>query len=363
MQNEKRRLVVLTGGGTAGHVMPHLAILPELRAAGFDFYYIGADGIEKNLIHQAGVTYRQITAGKLRRYFSWRNFSDIFWVFWGLLQSLAILLQRRPAVIFSKGGFVSVPVALAGWLLRIPVVSHESDLSPGLANRIISKFASLILYSFPETKIHLAGVESCYVGLPIRQELMSGDKEAGFKLCGFAACKEKYTILIMGGSLGAQRLNQIIIGVLPTLVEKHFVVHITGKGKRAEFNHPNYCQFEYVDSELRHIFAITDFVISRAGANSIFEFLELAIPMLLVPLEIGSRGDQVENAHCFVEKKWALMLRESEMDDAKLLASIQLMQDSADQIVTAQRASGLIKARMRVVEILAMIAKGSPPKT
>ena len=363
MDKSKRPLIVLTGGGTAGHVMPHLAILPELQAAGFDYFYIGADGIEKVLIENVGVQYKQISAGKLRRYFSWRNFSDIFRVTWGFLQSVAILLTRRPAVIFSKGGFVSVPVSLAGWLLGIPVVSHESDLSPGLANRIISKFASLIMYSFPETKNHLGKVSSSYVGLPIRQELMTGDREMGLKLCGFPKDKVNSTILVMGGSLGALRLNQIMLEILPQLVEKHFIVHITGKGKATGFVHPKYREFEYIDTQLKDVFAMTDLVISRAGANSIFEFLEMNKPMLLIPLEIGSRGDQVENANCFVQKKWAVMLRETQMNGGNLLEAIEVLHSSSEEIIAAQRASGIVQARTRVVAILTSVAQGTITRT
>jgi UDP-N-acetylglucosamine--N-acetylmuramyl-(pentapeptide) pyrophosphoryl-undecaprenol N-acetylglucosamine transferase len=352
-------VIALTGGGTAGHVMPHLALLPEFKKLNYEVFYIGSAGIEKSIIAGTGMPFEQIAAGKLRRYFSWENFLDVFRIALGVYQSLKILSGRRPNVIFSKGGFVSVPVAVAGWLLRIPVVSHESDLTPGLANRIIAKFAKKILYTFKETQKYLPADKSQYVGLPIRLELAQGESEAGVRLCGFESdwLPSSRLILIMGGSLGAQRLNEAIEEILPALTQEFFVVHITGKGKGLKFVHPRYKSFEYVADDLKHLFKITDYVISRAGANSIFEFLFLNIPMLLIPLEAGSRGDQIQNAAYFAKNNWSHVLREADATGKNVMDSIQSLVKSADEIKKAQRDFDAYKVASSVVQLLASVGK------
>ena len=313
--------IALTGGGTAGHVMPNLALVPELVTNQFEVHYIGSGGIEKELAQKAGLPFHQIVSGKLRRYASIENFFDIFKVGFGLLQSVFILLKLRPQVIFSKGGFVAVPVAVAGRILGIPVVSHESDYTPGLANRIIAKFAKRLLYSFAETAKHIPASKGVLVPTPIRAELFTGSRDAGLKLCGFTG--DAPVILVMGGSQGAQRLNDALLAVLPELVQNFCVVHLTGKGKMIAFSHPRYRGFEFLGSELKDVFAATDIVVCRAGANSIFEMLALKIPMILVPLEVGSRGDQVLNANSFVARGWAELLRESTMTPVTLKQTIQ----------------------------------------
>lgn len=327
--------IALTGGGTAGHVMPNLALLPELTAHGFEVHYIGSRGVEKELAQKAGLPFHQIVSGKLRRYASIENFFDVFKVGFGLLQSVFVLLKLRPQVIFSKGGFVAVPVAVAARILGIPVVSHESDYTPGLANRIIAKFAKRLLYSFPETAKHIPASKGVLVPTPIRAELFAGDKNTGLKLCGFTG--EVPVILVMGGSQGAQKLNDALLKALPALVETYCVVHLTGKGKMIAFTHPRYRGFEFLGSELKDVFAATDIVVCRAGANSIFEMLALKIPMILVPLEVGSRGDQVLNANSFVAKGWAEMLRESAITPTSLQQTIDRVY--ANRIDMKQRQS------------------------
>lgn len=313
--------IVLTGGGTAGHVMPNLALMPQLAAAGFEIHYVGSAGIEQELSEKAGLPFHCIASGKLRRYMSVKNFFDIFKVIVGLLQSVGILLKLRPQVIFSKGGFVAVPVTVAGWILGIPVVSHESDYTPGLANRIIARFAKKLLYSFPETARHIPASKGVLVSTPIRAELFTGQRQVGLDLCGFAG--DVPVILVMGGSQGAQRLNDALLGALPELVKKFCVVHLTGKGKLIPFSHSRYRAFEFLGSELKDVFAVTDLVVCRSGANSIFEMLALKIPMILVPLEVGSRGDQVLNANSFQSRGWAVVLRETNMSAADLANAIE----------------------------------------
>lgn len=317
--------IVLTGGGTAGHVMPHIALLPYLKQQGWTPIYIGSKGIEKNLIARYQLPFFEIRVGKLRRYLSWENVTDIFRLMIGLIQSCYFLFKIKPQIVYSKGGFVSVPVAVAAKMLRIPVVTHESDLTPGLANRIIARFSNVILYSFPETGKYLNKYSAKLVGIPVRQDLLTGDASLGKKLCGFSFDSELPTILVMGGSLGAQRINDALAKALPELVKSYGVIHITGKGKgiATYFSHPNYKSFEFLNEELKDILAAADVVISRSGANSIFEFLRLAKPMILIPLEIGSRGDQVDNARCFHEYGFAAVIREADLSEQKLLSVIE----------------------------------------
>lgn len=313
--------ILLTGGGTAGHVMPHIAMLPYYREAAWDIYYIGSDGIEKGLAEKAGLPFHTIAAGKLRRYFSWENFRDIGRIALGTWQAIRYLQRLKPQLVFSKGGFVSVPVACAAWLLRIPVVSHESDLTPGLANRLIKPFCHLIFCAFPETLRYLQGRKVVEVGIPIRRELLLGRREEGERMCGFRP-SHKACLLVMGGSSGAERINRFLGEVLPQLLLEYRVIHLCGKDKAIAFDHPDYKAFEYVGDGLEHLLALADAVICRAGANSLFELQALAKPMLLIPLEVGSRGDQVDNAKSFAAQGWALVLRETQLTADKLLSAI-----------------------------------------
>ena len=251
-------------------------------------------------------------------------------------QSLMYLMKFRPHVLLSNGGFVSVPVAVAAWLLRIPVVTYEPDQSPGLANRIIMKFARKILYTFPETVKHLPKNKAIYAGTPIRRELFGGSKSRAFQLCGFDAEEKIPQILVMGGSLGALKINQTLLQCLPSLVQNYRVIHITGKGKGISFAHKNYKSFSYLKDELKDIFAISDYIISRAGANAIFEFLALKKPMLLIPLELGSRGDQVLNANSFLQQGWARVLKETDLSAKKLLESLHSLVEDGEQIKKCQ---------------------------
>lgn len=317
------KLIVLTGGGTAGHVMPHIAMLEDYKLHGFRVAYLGSKGIEKSLLEDFQVPYYTIQVGKLRRYFSWQNFTDIFRLFIGFFQSLLLLAKLRPAIVMSKGGFVSVPVAYAAKVLGIPLVSHESDFTPGLANRLIAPIAQRVLYSFPETAQYL-GRNSELVGIPVRRELLSGQPKKGREICGFSDDGRK-TILIMGGSLGAQRINECVEQIISDLVNRYQVIHITGKGKSSDIDLPYYKSFEFVSAELAHLIALSDLVISRAGANSLFELLALHKPMLLIPLEQGSRGDQVLNAACFEKLGLATVIREESLSPSHLFKSIEFL--------------------------------------
>lgn len=342
--------IVLTGGGTAGHVMPNMAILGELSQNGFDVHYMGSSGIERDIATKYGIPFHKIASGKLRRYFSLENAVDVFRVVLGLLQAIRYMMILRPHIVFSKGGFVAVPVTLAAWMCRIPVVTHESDYSPGLANRIIGPFSKKILYTFSETAQFLPKGKSIEVGTPVRPDLFSGDAVRGKQFCGVS--NENPILLVMGGSQGAQRINDALKASLPRLLEKFNVIHLTGKGKSIGFTHPDYHPFEFVGPELKDLFAAAQLVVSRAGANSIYELLALKKPMLLIPLEAGSRGDQVLNAKSFERKGWALQLRETQMNETSFFESILKLKNSADEIIRRQSEVAVSAVPQRIVQIL-----------
>lgn len=355
MKSSPKMRVALTGGGTAGHVMPHLAMLGRYREMGWDVLYIGSQGIEKDLLKGEALPFFEIQVGKLRRYFSLKNMLDFFRVGIGLVQSLVILLRNRPALVFSKGGFVSVPVAMAAWFLRIPVVSHESDVTPGLANRIISRFAKKILYSFPDTKKYVPAAIAEWTGVPIRSELFTGDRLQGMLLCGFDPQDTKPVLLVTGGSQGALKINEAIYAALPDLLRQFRIIHLTGVGKGRTINEPGYKSFEFVKGDLKNLLAAADLVISRSGANTIFELLALRKPMLLVPLEEGSRGDQVHNAESFVRNHWALALRERDLTASQLMQSLQKLTAEKEQFCAAMAQAPGLEATGHIIDILTSV--------
>ena len=333
--------IVLTGGGTAGHVTPNIALIPRLKELGYEIHYIGSyDGIEKKLIEELQIPYYGISSGKLRRYFDVKNFTDPFKVLKGFREARHTLAEIRPNVLFSKGGFVSVPVVLASKRLHIPVIIHESDLTPGLANKICIPSASKVCCNFPETLAHLPADKAVLTGSPIRQELLEGNPIAALEFCHFTA--NKPVILVMGGSLGSAAINDTIRGVLPELLKTYQVIHLCGKGKLDEgLNHtPGYVQFEYIKKELRDLFALADIVISRAGANAICELLALHKPNILIPLSAkASRGDQILNARSFEAQGFSIVLEEEEVTNLTLLNAIHTLMEEKDRYIQAMTAS------------------------
>lgn len=365
-----KKKIVLTGGGTAGHVIPNLALLPKLLAEDFDVQYIGSeDGIEKRLVQAKGLTFHGIPAGKLRRYFAWRNFTDPLRVLGGLFKAWLILGRLRPNVVFSKGGFVAVPVVLAAWLRRIPVLIHESDLTPGLANRLSIPFARLICASFPETLKHLPAHKAVVTGTPIRVELFTGDKEKGqafLRLPSPAATGEgKPLLLIMGGSLGSRKLNQAVRGVLGDLLVHFRIAHICGQGglDSTEEATPGYRQFEFIGNELPDVLAATDLVLSRAGSNALFEFLALQKPNLLVPLsKAASRGDQILNAEAFASNGYSRVLEEEKLGGGRLLKELEALRTQRAMYVQSMQQSPFRDGAEKVMEqIRVSIASSNSP--
>ena len=321
--------IVLTGGGTAGHVTPNIALMGRLKEQGYQISYIGSyNGIEKTLIEELGIPYYGISSGKLRRYFDLKNFTDPFRVLKGFSEARKLLKQLKPDVVFSKGGFVTVPVVVAAGRLKIPAIIHESDMTPGLANKLCIPSAVKVCCNFPETKAHLPEGKAVVTGTPIRPELLQGDADKGRAFTGFTS--EKPVIMIIGGSLGAQAVNDAIRRILPELLKDFQVVHLCGKGKKDDSKNDlkGYVQYEYIESELADLFAMADIVISRAGANAICELQALKKPNLLIPLSANaSRGDQILNARSFEKQGFSMVLEEEAITDEVLLRAVHDLYD------------------------------------
>lgn len=346
--------IILTGGGTAGHVTPNIALLPRLKELQYDVHYIGSyNGIEKELIEQFGVPYHGIATGKLRRYFSLQNFTDPFRVLKGMNEAKKLVKVLKPDVIFSKGGFVSVPVVLSGKRCRVPVIIHESDMTPGLANKLSLSAATKVCCNFPETLDLLPDGKAMLTGSPIRQELLSGDKFKAREVLGFTS--DKPVILVVGGSLGAVAVNNAVRSILPELLKSYQVIHLCGRGKLDESlkGLEGYAQFEYVKEELKDFFALTDIVISRAGANAICELLALHKPNLLIPLSANaSRGDQILNARSFERQGFSIVLEEEALTDKTLLDMVNSLYEHREQYINAMKNSSQQNSIDTIIDLI-----------
>jgi UDP-N-acetylglucosamine--N-acetylmuramyl-(pentapeptide) pyrophosphoryl-undecaprenol N-acetylglucosamine transferase len=330
--------IILTGGGTAGHVTPNIALIPSLKSLGWQVEYIGSrDGIEQRLIKEQDISFYGISSGKLRRYFDIQNFTDPFKIIKGVFEAYFLLRRIKPNIIFSKGGFVTVPVILGAWLNRIPIIIHESDLTPGLANKISIPFATKICVTFPETLKYIP--TATFTGLPIRVEILNGDRDRGRKFCEFD--RDLPVLLIIGGSSGSEKINLAVRQILDRLITKFQVIHVCGKGNiDSSANYPNYKQVEYLGIELADILEISDVVISRSGANSIFEFLALKKPHLLIPLsKAASRGDQILNARSFAQLGYSAVLLEENLTSDNLWAAVNDLFDRRQNYIEAMTGS------------------------
>ena len=354
------RRIVLTGGGTAGHVTPNIALMPQLRANDFELFYIGSyDGIEKKLIEALQIPYYGISSGKLRRYFDWKNFSDPFRVVKGFHEAIRLLKEIRPDIVFSKGGFVSVPVVQAAHRLHIPVIIHESDMTPGLANRLAIPAATKVCCNFPETLSHLPAEKAVLTGSPIRAELHAGDAARAKAFCGFS--DDRPVLLIMGGSQGSVAVNKAIRAILPELLQTFSVIHLCGKGHLDDSlaGLSGYAQFEYISDELADLFALSDMVISRAGANAICELLDLRKPMVLIPLPLSaSRGDQILNAKSFEKQGYCAVLDEDTMTQEQLRDTIFTVYQNRDVYRKAMESGKTSNAVETIVSLILELTKG-----
>lgn len=348
------KTILLTGGGTAGHVTPNLALIPSLKEHGFDIHYIGSyTGIERKLIEGAGIPYDGISSGKLRRYFDIKNFSDPFRVLKGYGEALKLVKRYKPDVVFSKGGFVAVPVVLAAKHYKVPVIIHESDMTPGLANKICIPAAAKVCCNFPETLEYLPKEKAVLTGSPIRKELLTGDRLTGLDYAGLSA--NRPVILIIGGSLGSVTVNTAVRNILPSLLKNYQVIHICGKGNLDENlkSTSGYVQYEYVDAPLKHLFAAADLMISRAGANSICEILTLKKPNILIPLSAAaSRGDQILNARSFGKQGFSCVLEEEALTDESLLMAITQTYENRQSYIQKMEQSDLHNAVDTIVEMI-----------
>lgn len=346
--------IVLTGGGTAGHVTPNIALVPRLKELDYDIHYIGShDGIERKLIEDLNIPYYGISSGKLRRYFDPKNFTDPFKVLKGYTQARKLMKQLNPDIIFSKGGFVTVPVVIAANKRKIPAIIHESDMTPGLANKLSIPSASKVCCNFPETMAHLPEGKAVLTGSPIRQELLLGNKLNALKLCNFTA--NKPVLLIIGGSQGSAVVNDAIRGALPELLKTFQVIHLCGKDKLdSSLTHmEGYIQFEYVKKELADIFALTDVCVSRAGANAICELLALRKPNLLIPLSANaSRGDQILNADSFQHQGFSEVLTEDQLAPSILIPTIKKLYENRSAYISAMEKSDQSDAIAKITHLI-----------
>lgn len=345
--------IILTGGGTAGHVTPNIALVPKLEENGYQIKYIGTkDGMEKKLVSDAGLDYEGISSGKLRRYFSLKNFTDPFRVVKGYFEAKKIMKTYQPDIVFSKGGFVTVSVVYAAHKYKIPVIIHESDMTPGLANRLAIKKATKVCHNFPETAKHL-GAKAVHTGSPIRRELFEGSRLHALNLCGFSAAKP--VIMVTGGSLGAENVNRLLREALPKLLETFQVAHLCGKGKVDESfsGTDGYVQFEYISDEMKDFFAMADLIISRAGANSICEIAALAKPNILIPLSARvSRGDQILNAKSFEKQGFSKVLDEDTATPQDLIDAVKEVYQNRQVYIDQMKRSTLSGGVEKIIQLI-----------
>ena len=355
-----KKKIILTGGGTAGHVTPNLALVPGLRELGYEVLYIGSEnGMEKALVEAEGIPYYGIPAGKLRRYLSFQNFTDAFRVLAGCAAAAKLLRKLKPEVIFSKGGFVSVPVMVAAGQKKIPAILHESDMTPGLANRMAMRYAKKICCCFPETLDHLPAGKGILTGTPIREALFQGEKEKGLRYLGFSS--EKPVLLIVGGSSGSVRINEAVRECLSDLLPDFSVAHLCGKGNldQSLAQTAGYRQIEYAGKEMADLLAAADLVISRAGANAISELLALRKPHLLIPLSLAaSRGDQIQNAASFEAQGFSMVLKEEDLTRSSLLDAVHTLAQTKEDRIRAMEASPMKDSVRAVLEVIEEAVNG-----
>lgn len=346
--------ILFTGGGSAGHVTPNIALIEHFQQVGWDIVYVGSVmGIERELI--TSVPYRAISSGKLRRYFDWQNFLDPFRILWGFMQSLLICLRERPHVVFSKGGFVAVPIVFAAWFWRIPVICHESDVTPGLANKLCFPVVRKICINFPETARYIKHADKTVVtGTPIRNSILNGSRQAACDAFGLSA--DQATLLVFGGSLGAAAINQMVRASLVELLESFQVIHVVGAGNISDIDTPGYVQREFLLDEFGDVLALADVVVARAGANSIYELLVSRKPHILIPLtSAASRGDQLDNAKTFCAAGYSRML--DEKDGENLVDLVLQVHRDRQQIVHRIEQFTVLDSVAVIADLLSLTAE------
>ena len=350
----EKHKIIMTGGGSAGHVTPNLALIPKLKMLGYEIEYIGTkDGIERKIIEGENIKYYPISSGKLRRYFDMKNFSDPLKVIKGLFEAKKIIKMQRPDIVFSKGGFVSVPVVLAAYLNKVPVIAHECDITPGLANKLAVPYCTKVCVTFPEALNEIKNGKGVVTGNPIRRELFEGSKLKANEICGFK--NNKPVVMVVGGSLGSKGINEAVRSKLEKLLLEYNIIHICGKDNiDKSLEHKNgYKQFEYVKDELPHLLSGAELVVSRAGANSIFEFLALRKPNLLIPLSAkASRGDQILNARSFEKSGYSMVIQDEDLTPEILEIKINELYKDRHKYIKNMNCSNAEKSIDLIVEII-----------
>ncbi len=342
--------IVLTGGGTAGHCIPNVALLPQLKKYFDDIIYIGStNGIEKNIIKNENLPYYEINCAKLDRSKILKNLSTPTKVIQGIYQAGKILDQIKPSIIFSKGGYVSVPVVIAAHKRKIPVISHESDYTVGLANKICAKFSKMVLTSFEETALTIKNGR--HTGSPIRQNLFEFNKEYALKYFGFNG--KKPVLLLTGGSQGARAINNVFRAALPYLLPRYDVIHICGKGNIVNENaQQGYCQLEYLE-KMEYALNLASVCISRAGANTIFELMALKVPSILIPLpKTVSRGDQILNAEYFQKLGLAYVLKQNVLTKESITFAVNSVYSNRMNIIRNMSNHNFTGANDKIVKII-----------
>ncbi|WP_025385466.1 undecaprenyldiphospho-muramoylpentapeptide beta-N-acetylglucosaminyltransferase [Legionella oakridgensis] len=358
--------IILTGGGTAGHVTPNIALIEVLQAEGWQVHYIGSpDGVEKEMIMAVQIPYHEVSSGKLRRYFSWKNFIDPIKIMAGIVQSYFLIRKLKPDVVFSKGGFVAFPVVVGAWLNRIPVIAHESDMSPGLANRLSFPFVDKICVTFAAAQKHFKRPDKVVVtGTPIRETLFHGNKTKGLALCGFH--EDKPCLLVIGGSQGSNAMNACVRKALGLLCKQFQVIHLCGKGKidPSLTSQQGYCQLEYAKEELADLFAASQLIISRSGANSLYEILALTKPHILIPLSRrASRGDQIQNARYFQQQNISVVIDEEKLTPEALMAAVDEVGAHENEIIEKIKALNIHSATDHIMAIIREVGHVEPATT
>lgn len=345
-----KKSIVLTGGGTAGHIMPNLALLPELKKHFDKIYYLGsANSMEEKIIEKyKEIEFIAIPTTKFIRKLTIKNLAIPFKLIKSVCQTKKILKKIKPNVIFSKGGFVSVPVAIAGKKCNIPVVSHESDLTMGLANKIITKYANNVCTTFEDTCE--CNSKCICTGTPIRDQIFKGNKLNVINKISYD--KTKPFVLFFGGSLGSKNINKLVESSVDKLLENYNVIHIVGKNNLNNIKKKGYFSIEFVDN-IEDYFDLANIVVCRGGANSIFELLALCKPMLIIPLsKAQSRGDQIENAEYFKRKNFAEVLREENMCTKTLLLKLENILKNKETIIKTMKAANIKNANQKIVDII-----------
>lgn len=350
----EKHKIIMTGGGSAGHVTPNLALVPKLKTLGYEIQYIGTEaGIERKIIEGENIKYYPISSGKLRRYFDMKNFTDPLKVIKGIFQAKKIMKIVKPDIVFSKGGFVSVPVVLAAYFSKIPVIAHECDITPGLANKLAAPYCTKVCVTFPEALNEIKNGKGVVTGNPIRKELFKGSKLKGKEICGFK--NEKPILLVIGGSLGSKVINEAIRTKLEKLLLQYNIIHICGKDNLDKLlqKKNGYAQFEYVKDELPHLLACADLVVSRAGANVIFELLALRKPNLLIPLSASvSRGDQILNARSFEKSGYSMVIQDEELSPEYLEMKINELYRDSSQYVKKMKSNSTENSIDLIVDLI-----------